>query len=83
MIHLLFKLKNKIAFIDLVYTGKYSGTGGRIKIAYDMLKLKEDIFMTYSDGLSNVSIKKKCLYVCTLVYSRLNSCPQLILIISI
>ena len=42
----------------LVYTGKHSGTGGRIKIAYDMLKLNEDIFMTYSDGLSNVSIKK-------------------------
>ena len=53
-----FKLKNKVALIDLVYTGKHSGTGGRIKIAYDMLKLNEDIFMTYSDGLSNVSIKK-------------------------
>ena len=40
-----FKLKNKAALIDLVYTGKHSGTGGRIKIAYDMLKLNEDIFM--------------------------------------
>jgi len=53
-----FKEKNKIFDVDLIYTGKNSGTGGRIKIAYDMLKLKEDIFMTYGDGLSNVPVKK-------------------------
>ena len=53
-----FKLKNKDIYIDLIYTGKRSGTGGRIKIAYKKLKLKEDIFMSYCDGLSNVSIRK-------------------------
>ncbi len=43
---------------DIIFTGLKSGTGGRIKIAYDKLKLKEDIIMTYGDGLSNVNIHK-------------------------
>ena len=50
---------NKIKFIgNLVYTGLNTGTGGRIKKAYNKLNLDEDIMMTYGDGLSNVSIKK-------------------------
>jgi glucose-1-phosphate cytidylyltransferase len=55
-----FKFKNKkLEFIgNLVFTGLNSGTGGRIKIAYNKLKLREDIMMTYGDGLSNISIKK-------------------------
>ena len=55
-----FLYKNKkINFLGyLIYTGLNAGTGGRIKIAYKKLKLKEDIMMTYGDGLSNVSIKK-------------------------
>ena len=57
--HLKIELKenNKKIIIHLIYTGKNSGTGGRLKIAYKMLKLNEDIFMTYGDGLSNVKIK--------------------------
>lgn len=65
---IIFKKKNwiKISFIDnkkkiiinLMYTGKNSGTGGRIRIAYNKLGLDEDIFMTYGDGLSNVDINK-------------------------
>jgi glucose-1-phosphate cytidylyltransferase len=43
---------------SLIYTGLNTGTGGRIKKAYKLLKLDEDIMMTYGDGLSNVSIKK-------------------------
>ena len=43
---------------NLIYTGLNSGTGGRIKKAYRMLNLKEDILMTYGDGLGNISIKK-------------------------
>ena len=43
---------------DIIFTGLKSGTSGRIKIAYDKLKLKEDIIMTYGDGLSNVNICK-------------------------
>ena len=43
---------------NLIYTGLKTGTGGRIKKAYNKLKLDEDIMMTYGDGLSNVSIKK-------------------------
>ena len=49
--------KNKF-FGSLIYTGLKTGTGGRIKKAYKILKLNEDIMMTYGDGLSNVSIKK-------------------------
>tara|TARA_B100000035_G_C20897978_1_gene508048 strand:+ start:87 stop:866 length:780 start_codon:yes stop_codon:yes gene_type:complete len=62
------KAKNKIFFkykkknlnfnCNIIYTGKNSGTGGRIKIAYKKLNLNEDIIMTYGDGLSNVNIKK-------------------------
>ena len=55
-----FEIKNKKKeFIgNLIYTGLNSGTGGRIKIAYDRLKLQEDIMMTYGDGLANIPIKK-------------------------
>ena len=42
----------------LIYTGLNTGTGGRIKKAYKLLNLNEDIMMTYGDGLSNVPIKK-------------------------
>ena len=53
-----FKDKKKISYINLVYTGKNTGTGGRIKIAYKLMNLNEDILMTYGDGLSDVPIKK-------------------------
>ena len=43
---------------NLIYTGLNSGTGGRIKKAYRILNLKEDILMTYGDGLGNIPIKK-------------------------
>ena len=43
---------------SLIYTGLNTGTGGRIKKAYKLLNLNEDIMMTYGDGLSNVPIKK-------------------------
>mgnify|MGYP006089754321 FL=1 len=52
------KDKNKNLKCHIVFTGLNSGTGGRIKIAYNKLKLKEDIIMTYGDGLSNVNIHK-------------------------
>ena len=49
----------KINFIaNMIYTGLNTGTGGRIKKAYNLLKLNEDIMMTYGDGLGNISIKK-------------------------
>ena len=53
-----FKNKKKKFIGNLIYTGLNSGTGGRIRIAYNKLKLEEDIMMTYGDGLSNVPIKK-------------------------
>jgi len=54
----LYKYK-KIEFMgNLIFTGLNAGTGGRIKKAYRKLNLKEDIMMTYGDGLSNVPIKK-------------------------
>ena len=53
-----YKYKKSNFFGNLIYTGLNSGTGGRIKTAYNKLKLNEDIMMTYGDGLSNISIKK-------------------------
>ena len=55
---LYFKIKKKIAKINLVFTGINSGTGGRILIANNILKLNEDIIMTYGDGLSDINLKK-------------------------
>tara|TARA_B110000037_G_scaffold175918_1_gene200697 strand:- start:1502 stop:2266 length:765 start_codon:yes stop_codon:yes gene_type:complete len=52
----------KNTIIDIINTGKKSGTGGRIKIAYEKLSLREDFIATYGDGLSNVSIKKLLKY---------------------
>jgi glucose-1-phosphate cytidylyltransferase len=55
-----FEYSNKEIFFkcNIVFTGKNNGTGGRIKIAYNKLRLNEDIIMTYGDGLSNVNINK-------------------------
>ena len=53
-----FKNKKNKFFGNLIYTGLNSGTGGRIKIAYNKLKLQEDIMMTYGDGLANVPINR-------------------------
>ena len=51
------KINNKKTFIDILDTGKNTGTGGRIKKAFIKLKLSDDFLVTYGDGLSNVSIK--------------------------
>jgi glucose-1-phosphate cytidylyltransferase len=53
-----FKSKNLFCKGSLIYTGVTTGTGGRIKKAYNQLNLNEDIMMTYGDGLSNIPIKK-------------------------
>ena len=51
--------KNNISFkCNIIFTGTNNGTGGRINIAYKKLKLREDIMMTYGDGLSDVNINK-------------------------
>jgi glucose-1-phosphate cytidylyltransferase len=58
--HLSFEIlinKKKI-LIDIIDTGKNTGTGGRIKHAYNKLSLNEDFIATYGDGLSNVPINK-------------------------
>ena len=52
------KIKKKIIKIHLVFTGINTGTGGRILIANKILKLNEDIIMTYGDGLSDINLKK-------------------------
>ena len=57
-LNLSYKLMNSKCNINFVYTGINTGTGGRIKIAFNKLKLDEDIFVTYGDGLANVKIKK-------------------------
>ena len=53
-----FKSKNLFFKGSLIYTGLKTGTGGRIKKAYNQLNLNEDIMMTYGDGLSDVPIKR-------------------------
>lgn len=55
---LIYKLDNKKVLIDIFNTGKNTGTGGRIKKAYNKLKLESDFLATYGDGLSNLSIRK-------------------------
>ncbi len=52
------KLNNKISKINLVSTGVNTGTGGRIMKANKLMKLNEDILMTYGDGLSNINLKR-------------------------
>jgi glucose-1-phosphate cytidylyltransferase len=52
-----FKTKKREFSGNLIYTGLNTGTGGRIKKAYNKLRLNSDFMMTYGDGLSNVSIK--------------------------
>tara|TARA_B100001029_G_C15041449_1_gene443913 strand:+ start:776 stop:1537 length:762 start_codon:yes stop_codon:yes gene_type:complete len=49
-------LKKKIIKIYLVDTGLNSGTGGRIKLANNIIKNKNDFLMTYCDGLANVNV---------------------------
>ena len=51
-------VNGKKIIIDIIYTGKDTGTGSRLKIAYYKLKIKNDFIATYGDGLSNVSVKK-------------------------
>ena len=57
VLNIKYKYKNSNLNINIIYTGINVGTGGRLKIACESLKLKEDIFVTYGDGLANVNIK--------------------------
>ena len=52
------KILNKSVSIYLIDTGLKSGTGGRLKIANNIIKNKKDFLMTYCDGLANVNIIK-------------------------
>jgi len=47
------KVNIKIYFVN---TGLHTGTGGRIKIANNLLKNKSDFFMTYCDGLAKINL---------------------------
>ena len=51
------KINNKICSIKLVYTGKKTMTGGRIKLLDKHLR-NETFMCTYGDGVSNVDINK-------------------------
>ena len=53
-----YKKKNLEFNCDIIFTGRSTATGGRIKIAYEKLKIKEDFMMTYGDGLANINLKK-------------------------
>ena len=51
------KINNKVCRIKLVYTGKKTLTGGRIKLLNKHLR-NETFMCTYGDGVSNVNINK-------------------------
>ena len=51
-------INKKTIRIYLVDTGLNSGTGGRIKLANNLIKNKDNFLMTYCDGLANVDINK-------------------------
>ena len=53
-----FKVKNKTCTITLVYTGKSTLTGGRIKRLEKFINKDENFMFTYGDGISNVNLKK-------------------------
>ena len=51
--------KNKFNFnVNLVDTGRYTMTGGRIKRLSKFFKKNENFMMTYGDGISNVNLHK-------------------------
>ena len=52
------KKYNKKWKITFVNTGLESGTAGRIKLIKDYLKNEKSFFLTYSDGVSNINLKK-------------------------
>ena len=52
-----YKNKNK-KNINLVYTGKYTKTGGRLLRLKNYLKDEKTFMLTYGDGVSNINIKK-------------------------
>ena len=47
--------KWKITFVN---TGLETGTAGRIKLIKNYLKNEKSFFLTYSDGISNINLKK-------------------------
>ncbi|MDC3043609.1 sugar phosphate nucleotidyltransferase [Candidatus Pelagibacter sp.] len=51
------KINNKVCRIKLVYTGKKTLTGGRIKLLNKHLR-NETFMCTYGDGVSNININK-------------------------
>ena len=52
------KYFSKDKFVNCVYTGKNTPTGGRLLKLKKLLKLDENFMLTYGDGLSNQNIKK-------------------------
>ena len=53
-----FKINNKICTITLVYTGKKTLTGGRLKRIKKFINKTENFMFTYGDGISNINLKK-------------------------
>ena len=51
-------IKNNDIEIHIIYTGKRSLTGGRIKRIKKYVKHLKYFYMTYGDGLANINIKK-------------------------
>ena len=52
-----FKAKNKVCTITLIYTGKKTLTGGRLKRIKKFIKKNENFMFTYGDGISNINLK--------------------------
>ncbi len=52
------RIKNKNCTITLIYTGKNTLTGGRLKRVKKFLNKNESFMFTYGDGVSNVNLKE-------------------------
>tara|TARA_Y100000590_G_scaffold224743_1_gene254148 strand:+ start:1850 stop:2587 length:738 start_codon:yes stop_codon:yes gene_type:complete len=53
-----YKIDGKKCNITLIYTGKNTYTGGRLKRIKIFFKTNENFMLTYGDGISNVNLKK-------------------------
>ena len=53
-----YKINNRICTITLIYTGRKTLTGGRLKRVNKFINKNENFMFTYGDGISNINLKK-------------------------
>ena len=53
-----YKINNKICTITLIYTGRKTLTGGRLKRVNKFINKNENFMFTYGDGICDINLKK-------------------------